>query len=90
MTSENLQLPHKLTLDQRKRLTATGVIEVVRFEDTLVVLRTGMGTLAIQGSQLKLKNLTAENGQLAVEGDIAGLMYQEDRSGQGFWQRLMR
>jgi len=90
MTSENLQLPHKLTLDQRKRLSMTGALEVVRFEDDLVILRTSMGTLAIQGNQLKLKNLTAESGQLSVEGNIMGLAYQEDRAGKGLWQRLFR
>lgn len=88
MTAENLQLPHKLTLDQRNRLTMTGAVEVIRFEDTIVVLRTSMGVLAIQGTQLKLKNLTAESGQLSVEGQITGLMYEEDRSAQGFWRRL--
>ena len=64
------QLPHKLTLDGRKKLTMTGVTEVVRFEDTAVVLRTGLGMLMVQGKDLKLRTLSLEGGQMAVEGTL--------------------
>ena len=40
---EELQMPHKLTLSERSRLTLTGVTEVVSFDDTAVVMRTGLG-----------------------------------------------
>ena len=33
---DNLQLPHKLTLNDRSKLTLTGVIEVTGFDDTTV------------------------------------------------------
>ena len=80
------QLPHKLTLDQRSRLTMTGVTEVVSFEDTAVVLRTALGTLAVHGQELKLKTLSLEGGQVAVDGSIAALIYEEPRQG-GSWLR---
>lgn len=86
MTEE--QYPHKLTLNQRKNLTMTGVTEVVRFEDTAVVLHTTLGTLVIQGQELKLKTLSLEGGQVAVEGEISGLFYEELRQGS-LWQRLL-
>ena len=43
MASQELQLPHKLTLQERSRLTVTGVTEVVSFDDTAVVLHTVLG-----------------------------------------------
>ena len=55
MAEEKTGLPHKLTLSQRSQLSMTGVTEVVSFEDTAVVLQTALGTLIIQGEQLKLK-----------------------------------
>lgn len=80
-------LPHKLTLDERKKLTMTGVTEVVSFEDSTVVLRTGLGTLVVQGRELQLKTLSLEGGQVAVEGNVSALIYEEPRlSG---WRRLL-
>ena len=84
------QLPHKLTLDGRKKLTMTGVTEVVRFEDTAVVLRTGLGMLMVQGKDLKLRTLSLEGGQMAVEGHIAAMVYEEPRAQGGFWGRWLR
>lgn len=84
---EPTQLPHKLTLDERSRLTMTGVAEVVSFDDTLVVLNTTLGILEIQGRELKLKALSPEVGQVAVDGHISSLYYQEPRQKRSFWGR---
>ena len=87
MAQEPLQLPHKLILNERKDLTMTGVTEVVSFDDTTVVLRTSLGTLVVQGKQLQLKNLSQEGVQVAVEGYIDALTYEETRQG-GIMRRL--
>lgn len=89
MASQELQLPHKLTLQERNRLTVTGVTEVVSFDDTAVVLHTVLGLLEVQGKDLKLKALSTDGGQMAVEGQVSGLFYEELRTGGGFWRRLM-
>ena len=81
-------LPHKLQLNERKKVTMTGVTEVVSFDETAVVLQTSLGLLIVQGQQLQLKNLSLEGGQVAVEGDINALSYEEPR--QGGWRRLFR
>lgn len=84
------QLPHKLTLEERSRLTMTGVTEVVRFEDTAVVLRTCLGTLIVQGQQLQLKTLALEGGQVEVNGKVSALVYQQVRQGGSWLERLLR
>lgn len=80
------QLPHKLSLEERSRLTMTGVTEVVSFQETSVVLHTSLGTLIIQGNDLKLKTLSLEGGQVAVDGQISAIIYEEPRSGG--WRQL--
>ena len=85
---ENLKLPHKLTLNERKQLTMSGVTEVVSFDDTAVILRTDLGTLIVQGKDLHLRTLSPEGGQVVVDGSVGGLFYEEPRSA-GFWQRLL-
>ena len=89
--AEQLHFPHKLTLSQRNNLAITGVTEVVSFDDGAVVLRTELGTLIVQGRDLQLKTLSTEGGQVAVEGTVAALIYEEPRQQKGGWmQRLFR
>ena len=43
------QFPHKLTLNERNSLTMSGVTEVSSFDETMVVLKTSLGLLTVQG-----------------------------------------
>lgn len=74
------RLAHKVVLNERKNLTMTGVAEVLSFEEDLVVLKTSLGTLLVQGRGLKLKTLSPEGGQVAVEGTVSAMSYQEPRT----------
>ncbi len=80
-----VQLPHKLTLNGRSSLSMTGVTEVVSFDDTTVILKTTLGTLVVQGRELQLKTLSVEGGQVAVEGTVSALTYEEPRQQKGGW-----
>ena len=82
------KLPHQLSLADRKKLTMTGVTEVVSFDDTAVVLETSLGTLVVQGQGLQLKTLSVDGGQMAVEGYVSALLYEEPRQG-GWLRRLL-
>jgi sporulation protein YabP len=84
------QLPHKLTLNERRQLTMIGVTEVVSFDETAVVLQTSLGTLLIQGRDLKLKTLSLDGGQVAVDGVITAMSYEEPRQRGSFASRLFR
>ena len=78
---------HSLQLKQRKKLSITGVTEVISFEDTAIVLQTSMGDLVVQGQELKLKTLSLEGGQVSVEGTVSALVYEQPRQ-EGFLRRL--
>lgn len=84
---EQTPLPHKLTLNERKNLTMTGVTEVVSFDDTAVVLHTSLGQLTVQGTGLQLKTLSLDGGQVAVDGNVVSLFYEEPK--QGGWKRRL-
>ena len=79
----------KLSLDGRNKLVVTGVSQVVRSEEELVVLETALGTLHIHGRELKLQDLSLEGGRAAVEGQISALIFEEPREKSG-WGRLFR
>ena len=78
------QLPHSLTLERRERLTMTGVTEVVRFDEEEVELRTELGTLLVRGRDLKLRTLSPKGGNVAVEGTVTAIGYEEPRPRRGF------
>ena len=80
-------MPHDLQLKERNRLTMTGVSEVVSFDENAVVLQTSLGTLVVQGRELQLKTLSLDGGQVAVNGTVTALVYEEPRSG-GWRQRF--
>ena len=86
---EPILLPHKLTLNERKELTMTGVTQVVSFDEEGVILKIGTDTLIIRGEDLELKTLNPEGGQVAVHGHITALTYEQGRSAGGFWHRLV-
>lgn len=82
------QQPHKLQLHDRKKLTMGGVSEVLSFDTTAVVLQTSLGTLIVHGKDLQLKQLSVEGGQVAVEGTISAMIYEEPRPTG--WRGLFR
>lgn len=89
MTDQQITTPHKLTLNGRKQLTVTGVTEIVSFDEAAVIAHTDLGTLVVQGKDLQLKTLLPEGGQVAVEGNISALIYEEPRPTGSLWRRLM-
>ena len=81
--------PHKLTLDDRCKLTMTGITEVESFDEEMVVLHTTRGTLLIHGSGLHLQLLSLDGGQVHVDGTVDSMVYEDQPMGRGsFFARL--
>lgn len=68
---------HMLTLDNRRRAALTGVSEVMGFDENQVTLLTESGEVIITGEGLHVTKLMVEDGQLAVEGKIDGILYAQ-------------
>ena len=89
MATEQIPLPHKVTLSDRKKLTVTGVSEVVSFDETAVHMETVQGSLMVHGSDLRLKNLNPEGSQLELTGTVEALVYEQPRRKGGFFGRML-
>ena len=68
--------PQNLILENRKRLTVSGVEEVTGFDDTYVQLHTSLGELLVCGEELRVEELSVETGELTVCGTVASLEYR--------------
>ena len=86
--SENLGSPHTLSLSERKKLTLNGVLEVISFDEQTVVLKTPLGNLVVQGENLQLKQLNPDGGNVAVDGEVFSLTYEQLRNSGGWLNRL--
>lgn len=83
--------PHHVMLEERKKLTVSGVEDVERFDENTIVLSTTQGAMTITGENLHIEKLSLDGGDLKVEGEIEALVYEEDRGSRGgFFARLLR
>lgn len=76
-------LPHKLTLEERKKLTMTGAAEVLHFTEEMAQLLTSRGLVTVHGRELKLKCLSLEGGMVSVAGEIDAVIYEQPREKRG-------
>lgn len=84
------ELPHALRLENRETLHVTGVSEVESFDEDSVVLHTARGVLVVRGEALHLQTLSIDGGQVAVDGTICALSYEEPQKQGSFLSRLFR
>ena len=71
----NVNKPHKISVDNRKKMTLTGVSDVVSFDLKHVLLKTSMGMLEVKGNDIKVTKVSLESGELNVNGTIDSLEY---------------
>ncbi len=67
----------------RKLLEISGVIKVESFNSVQFLLETECGNLKIKGQNLHIKNLSLEQGLVAIEGVIDELAYLETNAHSG-------
>lgn len=68
-------LNHVVTIDNRKKIMITGIVEVVSSTDKTVVTKTQTHTITINGESLRIGKLNLEENVLIVEGEINEFKY---------------
>lgn len=66
-----------IILENRSKLTITGVLDVLSFDDQIIVVETELGLLTIKGENLRINKLSIDSSEVIVEGDIINLGYTE-------------
>ena len=81
--------PHKVVVENRERLSVSGVAEVISFDENEVSLVTSMGILTVGGQELHVEKLNLEMGELAIVGRVEAVVYEDEQQRRrGFWSRL--
>ncbi len=79
-----------LILESRKRLTVSGVSEVIEFDDTLIRMKTDLGDLIVHGDGLHVESLSVETGDLVMTGEVSAMNYENVRERSGLFGWLGR
>ena len=83
-----VQRAHGLNMENREKLSLTGVTDVSGFDENVVVLTTGMGDLTVRGSTLHIEKIDLDAGELEVKGKIQELSYDEPKQSSSLWSKL--
>ena len=75
--SNNSNLMQNLVLENREKLSISGVNDVLSFDDQIVILETGLGLLTIKGENLRINKLSLDSEEVIIEGEINNLSYSE-------------
>jgi len=75
MTSNIIQ---NIILENREKLTISGVLDVLSFDDLVVIVETELGLLTVKGENLHINKLSIDTSEVIVEGDINYLAYSEN------------
>lgn len=81
-----------IIMENREKITVTGVIDIHSFDDELVLAQTDLGILTIKGDDLKMNKLNLDNNELIVEGQIMAVAYSDIAGSKksGFMNKLFK
>ena len=76
--TESIKRPaQNIILENRQRMSVSGVEEVLAFDEHIVEMKTALGELRVQGEELRVEKLTVEDGELCICGHITAVAYAE-------------
>ena len=76
-----------IVLENREKLSISGVLDVLSFDDQIVIVETELGLLTIKGENLK------DTEEVIVEGEIINLGYSEkddEKKGGSFLNKIFK
>jgi len=83
-------LIHDIVIENRKRLSATGIQNVDSYEDDCIVAQSECGEIVIKGHELKISRLSVETGDMTVDGSIDSVSYNAPKVSGSFFSRVFK
>jgi len=83
-----------LILENRSKLSVSGVLDVLSFDDQIVIIETELGLLTIKGETLRINKLSIDTSEVIVEGQIDSISYSSKdmnkKSNEGFLGKIFK
>ena len=77
MEENKLTKSHKIILNNRKNGSFTGILDVISFDISEILLETEQGMLNVKGKDLHVNRLNLEKGEVDIEGLIEAFSYSQ-------------
>ena len=77
MEENKITKAHKIILNNRKNGSFTGVLDVISFDISEILLETEQGMLNVKGKDLHVNRLNLEKGEVDIEGNIDAFTYSQ-------------
>ena len=61
---------HRMILEDRERMSITGVIDVLSFDEESIIAETEKGMLILRGNNMHVGKLNLDEGEVSVDGLI--------------------
>lgn len=89
----NTNVIQNLVLENREKLSISGVLDVLSFDDQVVIVETELGLLTVKGENLRINKLSIDTSEVIVEGEIYNLIYSEndlDKKTTGIFSKIFK
>ena len=90
----NTNIMQNLILENRSKLSVSGVLDVLSFDDQIVIIETELGLLTIKGETLRINKLSIDTSEVIVEGQIDSISYSSKdlnkKSNEGFLGKIFK
>lgn len=89
----NTNIVQNLILENRNRLNISGVLDVLSFDDQIIIVETELGMLTVKGDNLRINKLSIDTSEVIVEGEVISLIYSNkdlDKKGESFLGKIFK
>lgn len=91
--NSNNNIIQNIIMENREKLTISGVLDVLSFDDQIVILETELGMLTVKGENLRINKLSLDTTEVIIEGEIINLGYSErdnDKKVSGILNKIFK
>lgn len=68
-----------IVLENRGKLSVSGVNDVLSFDDQVVMVDTELGLLTVKGENIRINKLSLDTSEVIIEGEISSLSYSQNK-----------
>ena len=81
-----------IIVENRKKISITGVRDVLSFDDQIIILSTDLGLLTIKGTDLRINKLSIDTKDVKINGQLNSINYsvKQEKSNEKILTRLFK
>ena len=89
----NTNVIQNLLLENRNKLSISGVLDVISFDYQIVIVETDLGLLTVKGDNLRINKLSLDTSEVIIEGEILSLSYSQkdlEKKGESLLSKIFK